>query len=197
MVIHPTVFGDNRSSDIYSENLSKGIIYLVGEVTDEQAASVIAQMHYQEGKNWNSFEGEDEECQAQPIRLYINSPGGSVSAGLAILDTMQTLRCPVHTYCMGRAASMGAVLLAGGEKGHRYILPHAEVMIHQPSGGMEGKSSDMVIAAEHIKETREVLNTILAQATGRPIREIRKDTELDHWMNAEAALEYGIVDQIL
>ena len=131
------------------------------------------------------------------VQLYINSPGGSVSAGLAIYDTMQSVSIPVHTFCVGRAASMGAVILAGGEKGHRYILPHSEVMIHQPSGGMEGQSDDMLIAADHIKKTRSVLNDILARHTGQSIESIEKDTDRDNWMNAGEALQYGLVDHVI
>lgn len=191
MVINPTIYNENRVSDIYSENLDKGIIHLVGEVTDEQASSVVAQLLY-----LNSRMEGGENLQPQ---LYINSPGGSVSAGLAIYDTLRYIgkKYPVRTVCIGRAASMGAVILSGGTKGHRFILPRAEVMIHQPSGGMEGQSSDMLIAADHIRSTRQVLNQILSENTGKKLSVIEKDTERDFWMNAEDAVKYGIVDKIL
>ena len=191
MVINPIVYNDKRSSDVFSENLDKGIIHLVGEVTDEQAATVTAQLLF---LNARMEEGENLIPQ-----IYINSVGGSVSAGLAIYDTMKFIekKHPIQTVCIGMAASMGAVILSGGSAGRRYILPHAEVMIHQPSGGTQGQSSDMVIAAEHIKDRRKVLNDILSANTGKGLSEIEKDTERDFWMNADVAVDYGIVDHVL
>ena len=189
MVINPIVLEKERTSDIFSANLDDRTIHLIGEINDEMAASLTAQLLYLAKKN-PAGEGSD-------IQLYINSPGGSVSAGLAIYDTMQFIGPDVITVCLGRAASMAAVILSGGAKGKRFILPHAEVMIHQPSGGMEGQSEDMVIAADHIKETREVLNKILSENTGKTLQEIKKDTDRDHWMKANEALSYGIVDRVL
>ncbi len=191
MVINPIVYDEQKSSDIFSENLDKGVIHLVGEVTEEQSASVVAQLLHLKSRM-------DEGEKLLP-QIYINSPGGSVSAGLAIYDTMKYLesKYTVQTVCVGHAASMGAVILSGGSKGQRLILPHAEVMIHQPSGGIEGQSSDMLIAAEHIKETRQVLNRILSENTGKKLKEIERDTERDFWMSATAAVEYGIVDKVL
>ena len=191
MVINPIVYNYKRSSDVFSENLDKGIIHLVGEVTDEQAATVTAQLLF---LNARMEEGENLIPQ-----IYINSVGGSVSAGLAIYDTMKFIekKHPIQTVCIGMAASMGAVILSGGSAGRRYILPHAEVMIHQPSGGTQGQSSDMVIAAEHIKDRRKVLNDILSANTGKGLSEIEKDTERDFWMNADVAVDYGIVDHVL
>ncbi len=187
MVINPIVTDGNRTSDIFSANLEKGIIHIVGEVTDEMAASVVAQLlNLQE--------------EARRISIYINSPGGSVSAGLAIYDTMKYVekQCgEIYTFCIGRAASMGAVLLSGGTRGCRFVLPHAEVMIHQPSGGMEGQSSDMVIAADHIRDTREILNGILAENCGKTVEEIRRYTERDYWMKATDAVAFGIADSVL
>ncbi len=186
MVINPIVLDEHgRSNDIFSRNLEERIVYLVGEVTDEMAASVVAQLLALASKG-----GED-------IQLYINSPGGSVSAGLAIYDTMQHIRPDVATICMGRAASMGAVILSGGAPGKRYVLPHAEVMIHQPSGGMEGQASELEIAAEHIRETKKVLNEILAENCGKSLKQVVKDTDRDHWMRAAEAVEYGVADKIL
>lgn len=190
MIINPVVKNEDGVSDIFALNLENGVVHLTGEVTEEMATSVIAQLLYLES-SVGSKQGVDK------VQLYINSPGGSVSAGLAIYDTMQSVSIPVHTFCVGRAASMGAVILAGGEKGHRYILPHSEVMIHQPSGGMEGQSDDMLIAADHIKKTRSVLNDILARHTGQSIESIEKDTDRDNWMNAGEALQYGLVDHVL
>ena len=189
MVINPVIFSKDHSSDIFSENLNDNVIHLVGPVTDELSASIVAQLlHLDQKADWDN---------PQPIQLYINSPGGSVSAGLAIYDTMQFLRSPIQTVCLGHAASMAAVLLSGGTKGSRIILPNAEVMIHQPSGGMEGQTDDMLIAAEHIRATRNTLNRILAQNTGRTIEEIARDTDRDHWMSAEEAVAYGVVDRII
>ena len=184
-VIDKTREGE-RSYDIYSRLLKDRIIFLGEEVTDTSANAVVAQMLY--------LESVDPESD---IYLYINSPGGSVTAGLAIYDTMQYIKCDVSTICIGMAASMGAFLLAGGTKGKRRILPNAEVMIHQPSGGTQGMASDMLIAADHIKRTKERLNRILASNTGQDIAVIEKDTDRDNWMPAEEALSYGIVDEIV
>ncbi len=186
MVINPIVLDEHgRSGDIFSRNLEDRIVYLVGEINDEMAASVVAQLLALASKG-----NED-------IQLYINSPGGSVSAGLAIYDTMQHIRPDVATICMGRAASMGAVILSGGAAGKRYVLPHAEVMIHQPSGGMEGQASELEIAAEHIRETKKMLNEILAENCGKELKQVVKDTDRDHWMRAAEAVKYGVADKIL
>lgn len=186
MVINPMIYDANgRGNDIFSKNLESRVIHLVGTVTDEMAASVTAQLLQLDAK------GHED------IYLYINSPGGSVSAGLAIYDTMQYITSDVATVCLGHAASMGAVILSGGAKGKRCILPHGEVMIHQPLGGMEGQASDILIAADHIRETRQVLNEILAENCGQPLSQIEADTDRDHWMRAKDALNYGIVDKIL
>ena len=186
MVINPYVFGEKgRTSDIFSCNLENRVIHLVGEVTDEMSASIVAQLLY-----LDSEEKED-------IQLYINSPGGSVSAGLAIYDAMHNIRSDVSTVCLGRAASMGAVILSGGAAGKRKILPHSEVMIHQPSGGMEGQASELLIAAEHIKKTKKLLNEILAENCKKTYEQLVKDTERDYWMSPEEALQYGVVDEIL
>ncbi len=186
MVINPIVLDEHgRSGDIFSRNLEDRIVYLVGEINDEMAASVVAQLLALASKG-----NED-------IQLYINSPGGSVSAGLAIYDTMQHIRPDVATICMGRAASMGAVILSGGATGKRYVLPHAEVMIHQPSGGMEGQASELEIAAEHIRETKKMLNEILAENCGKELKQVVKDTDRDHWMRAAEAVKYGVADKIL
>lgn len=186
MVINPYVVDENgKTSDIFSRNLDRNVIYLVGEVTDEQAATVTAQMLHL------------AQISDEDIQLYINSPGGSVSAGLAVYDTMQHIKNDVVTICLGRAASMGAVLLSGGTKGKRYILPHAEVMIHQPSGGMEGQAEDMCIAAEHIKKIRTELNELLSENCNKPFEQMCKDTERDCWLSAKEAVEYGVVDKIL
>lgn len=186
MVINPVCFDENgRGSDIFSSNLKNRIVHLVGEITDELAASIVAQLLQLDA------EGTDD------IKLYINSPGGSVSAGLAIYDTMQYLKSDVATVCIGHAASMGAVILSGGTKGKRAILPHGEVMIHQPLGGMEGQASELLIAAEHIKDTKQMLNEILSKNCSKPIDEVCKDTDRDYWLKADAAREYGIVDKVL
>lgn len=186
MVINPIVYDEKgKGNDVFSCNLESRVIHLVGTVTDELAASVVAQLLY-----LASLGDED-------IYLYINSPGGSVSAGMAIYDTMQYITPDVATVCLGRAASMGAVILSGGAKGKRMILPHGEVMIHQPSGGMEGQASEMLIAAEHIKETKRMLNQLLSENCDRPYEQVAQDTERDYWMRAKDALEYGVVDEIL
>lgn len=185
MVINPIVYEENKGNDIFSMNLQKRVIHLVGEVNDEMAASIVAQLLHLAAQS-------DED-----IYMYINSPGGSVSAGLAIYDTMKYIKPEIATVCVGYAASMGAVILSGGTKGKRMILPHAEVMIHQPSGGAQGQASEIEIAAEHIRSTKQVLNTILSQNCGRDIKKVAVDTDRDHWMSADEALKYGIVDTIL
>ena len=180
-----TVRGGERFYDIYSRLLKDRIIFLGEEVTDVSASIVVAQMLF--------LESEDP---AKDINLYINSPGGSVSAGLAIYDTMNYIKCDVSTICIGMAASMGAFLLAGGAKGKRFALPNAEVMIHQPSGGSQGQATEIEIAAKHILRTKEKLNKILAENTGKDYDVIAADTERDNWMTAEEALEYGLIDRI-
>ena len=185
MVVEQTNRGE-RSYDIFSRLLNDRIIMLCDEVNDTTASLVVAQLLY--------LEGQDPD---KDISLYINSPGGSVTAGMAIYDTMQYIKCDVSTICMGMAASMGAFLLSSGAKGKRYILPNAEVMIHQPSGGAQGQATEILIAADHIKRTKERLNKILAENTGKSIEEIFEDTERDNWLTAEQAVEYGIADKII
>ncbi len=185
MIINPIVYDRNKGSDIFSSNLESGIIHLVGEINDEMAASVIAQLLYLEGKD------------IPEIELYINSPGGSVTAGMAIYDTMQHIKKDVATICTGVAASMGAVILSGGEKGKRMMLPHSEVMIHQPSSGVAGQAADIMLVAGHIEKTRAMLNGVLAENCGKEVAEVTKDTDRDYWMNAKEALDYGLVDEIL
>ena len=184
-VIEQTSRGE-RSYDIYSRLLKERIIFLGEEVTDVSANVIIAQLLF--------LEGEDPD---KDIHLYINSPGGSVSAGLAIYDTMQYIKCDVSTICVGMAASMGAFLLSGGAKGKRYALPNAEIMIHQPLGGAKGQATDIKIAADHILKTRERLNKILAQNTGQTLERVEADTERDNFMSAEEAKEYGLVDEVI
>lgn len=184
-VVEQTNRGE-RSYDIYSRLLNDRIIVLSDEVNDATASVIVAQLLY--------LEGQDPE---KDISFYINSPGGSVSAGLAIYDTMQYIKCDVSTICMGMAASMGAFLLSSGAKGKRYILPNAEVMIHQPSGGAQGQATEILIAADHIQRTKQRLNKILSENTGKPIEQVALDTERDNWLTAEDALEYGLVDKIL
>ena len=183
-VIEQTSRGE-RSYDIYSRLLKERIIFLGEEVNDVTASLIVAQMLF--------LEAEDPE---KDIQFYINSPGGSVTAGMAIYDTMQYIKCDVSTICIGMAASMGAFLLAGGTKGKRLALPNAEIMIHQPSGGSQGQATEIEIAARHILRTKEKLNKILAENTGRDYDVIAADTERDNWMSAEEALEYGIIDRI-
>lgn len=170
--------------DLFSKLLKERIILLYGEIDDNTSAIITAQMLYL------------ASLSNEPIHMYINSPGGSVYAGLAIYDTMQFINCPVYTYCIGMAASMAAVLLAGGEKSHRYILRHSEVMIHQPLGGIKGQASDMDIAAKHIMRIKESLSQILANHTNQSIEKIYHDCERDYYLNAYEALEYGLVDEI-
>jgi len=183
-VIEQTSRGE-RSYDIYSRLLKERIIFLGEEVNDVTASLIVAQMLF--------LEAEDPE---KDIQFYINSPGGSVTAGMAIYDTMQYIKCDVSTNCMGMAASMGAFLLAGGAKGKRLALPNAEIMIHQPSGGSQGQATEIEIAAKHILRTKEKLNKILAENTGKDYDVIAADTERDNWMTAQEALEYGIIDRI-
>ncbi len=183
-VIEQTSRGE-RSYDIYSRLLKERIIFLGEEVNDVTASLIVAQMLF--------LEAEDPE---KDIQFYINSPGGSVTAGMAIYDTMQYIKCDVSTNCMGMAASMGAFLLAGGAKGKRLALPNAEIMIHQPSGGSQGQATEIEIAAKHILRTKEKLNKILAENTGKDYDVIAADTERDNWMSAEEALEYGLIDRI-
>ena len=185
VVIEETSRGE-RSFDIYSRLLKERIVLPCDEVNDVTASLVVAQLLFL-----------DSEDPTKDIQLYINSPGGSVTAGLAIYDTMQLVRADVSTICMGMAASMGAFLLAGGAKGKRYVLPNAEVMIHQPSGGSQGQATDIKIQAEHILATKERLNRILAENTGKPIEVIEKDTDRDNWLTAEEAVAYGLVDEII
>lgn len=184
-VIEQTSRGE-RSYDIYSRLLKERIIFLGEEVTDVSANVVVAQLLF--------LEADDPE---KDIQLYINSPGGSISAGMAIYDTMQYIKCDVSTVGIGIAASMGAFLLAGGKKGKRFALPNAEVMIHQPSGGARGQATDIKIVADHIIKTREKLNQILAEITGQPIEVIRRDTERDNFMSAEEAKAYGMIDEVI
>lgn len=184
-VIEQTSRGE-RSYDIYSRLLKERIIFLGEEVTDVSASVIIAQLLF--------LEGEDPE---KDIHLYINSPGGSVSAGLAIYDTMQYIKCDVSTICVGMAASMGSFLLSGGAKGKRFALPNSEIMIHQPLGGAKGQATEIQIAAEHILKTRERLNKILAANTGQSLEQIEIDTERDNFMSAQQAKEYGLVDEVI
>ncbi len=185
MVVDQTPHGE-RSFDIFSRLLNDRIIFLADEVNDTTASLVVAQMLY--------LEAQDPD---KDIYLYINSPGGAISAGMAIYDTMNYIKCDVCTICIGMAASMGAFLLSSGAKGKRFCLPNAEVMIHQPLGGMQGQASDIKIHADHILRIREKLNTILAEQTGKPLKTIRQDTERDNFMTAEEAVAYGLVDKVI
>ena len=184
-VIEQTSRGE-RSYDIYSRLLKERIIFLGEEVNETTASLVVAQMLF--------LEAEDPE---KDIQLYINSPGGSVTAGMAIYDTMQYVKCDVSTFCLGMAASMGAFLLAGGTKGKRLALPNAEIMIHQPLGGAQGQATEIEIAARHILQTKEKLNRMLAENTGKDISIIAADTDRDNWMSAEEAKEYGLIDRVI
>lgn len=184
-VIEQTSRGE-RSYDIYSRLLKDRIIFLGEEVTDVTASLIVSQLLF--------LESEDP---GKDINLYINSPGGSVSAGLAIYDTMNYIKSDVSTICMGMAASMGAFLLAGGQKGKRFALPNASIMIHQPSGGAQGQATDIQIVADRIIKTKQILNEILAANTGKPIEQIAADTERDHYMSAGEAKAYGIIDDII
>ena len=189
-IIIPTVYEEDKgrfiSADIMSRLNKERIVFLTGEVTDELATVVIAQLLY--------LESIDSSAD---IQLYINSPGGSVSAGMAIYDTMNFIKCDVSTICIGLAASMGAFLLAGGAKGKRYALPNAEIMIHQPLGGTQGQATEIEIAAKHILRTKEKLNRILSENTGKPLEEVAKDTDRDNWKTADEAKEYGLIDEVV
>ena len=178
--------GGERSYDLFSRLLNDRIVFLSGEVTDESASLVVAQLLYLAAEDPN-----------KDISLYINSPGGSVTAGMAIYDTMNYIKCDVSTICVGMAASMGAFLLAGGTKGKRYALPNAEVMIHQPLGGAKGQATEIQIMAEWILKTKKKLNMILAENTGQTYDKVSADTERDHWLTAEDARNYGLVDHIV
>ena len=184
-VIEQTAQGE-RSYDIYSRLLKERIIFLGEEVNDVTASLVVAQLLF--------LESEDP---GKDISLYINSPGGSVTDGMAIYDTMQYIKCDVSTICMGMAASMGAFLLAAGTKGKRFALPNSDIMIHQPSGGAQGQATDIMIHADHIIQTKKKLNTILAEKTGQPDDVIARDTERDNFMTAQQALEYGLIDKVI
>ena len=183
-IVEQTSRGE-RSYDIYSRLLEDRIIFLSGEIDDAVANTVVAQLIYLEAKD-----------PQKDISLYINSPGGSVSAGLAIYDTMNYIKCDVSTICIGMAASMGAFLLSSGQKGKRYALPNSEIMIHQPLGGAQGQASDIKIAAEHILRTKQKLNEILAKNSGKPLAQIERDTDRDNYLSAEEALEYGLIDKV-
>ncbi|MCI8435935.1 MAG: ATP-dependent Clp endopeptidase proteolytic subunit ClpP [Clostridia bacterium] len=184
MVVEQTNRGE-RSYDIYSRLLEDRIIFLTGEVNDVSADIVIAQLIYLEGK--------DPE---KDISLYINSPGGSVTAGMGIYDTMNYIKCDVSTICVGMAASMGAFLLSSGAKGKRYALPNSEIMIHQPLGGAQGQASDIAIQAEHILKTKKRMNSILAANCNQPIEKVEKDVDRDHYMTADEAKKYGLIDRV-
>jgi ATP-dependent Clp protease protease subunit len=185
MVVEQTGRGE-RSYDIYSRLLNDRIVMLCDEVNDTTASLVVAQLLY--------LEGQDPD---KDISLYINSPGGSITAGMAIYDTMNYIKCDVSTICIGMAASMGAFLLSAGAKGKRYALPNSEVMIHQPLGGMQGQASDIKIHADRIVKMKDKLNNILAEATGQPLEVIEKDTDRDNFMSADQAKEYGLVDEVI
>lgn len=186
MVIEPTNRGGERSYDIYSRLLNDRIVFLSEEVNDVTASLIVAQLLY--------LEAQDPD---KDISFYINSPGGSVTAGMAIYDTMNYIKCDVSTICIGMAASMGAFLLSSGAKGKRYALPNAEIMIHQPSGGAQGQATDIQIQAERILQMKKSLNTILAERTGQPYEVICKDTERDNFMTAQQAMEYGLIDKVI
>ena len=185
MVIEQTNRGE-RSYDIFSRLLNDRIVMLCEEVNDATASLVVAQLLF--------LEGQDPE---KDIHLYINSPGGSISAGMAIYDTMQYIKCDVSTICLGMAASMGAFLLAGGTKGKRFALPNSTIMIHQPSGGAQGQATEIQIVADHIAKTKRTLNEILAANTGQPLEVVEKDTDRDNYMSAEEALAYGLIDGVV
>ena len=185
MVVEQTARGE-RAYDIYSRLLKDRLVFIVGPVEDHMANLVVAQLLYLESENAN-----------KDIHLYINSPGGVVSAGLSIYDTMQFINCDVSTICVGQAASMGALLLAGGTKGKRFALPHSRVMVHQPSAGYQGQVTDISIHAEEVLELKRRLNKIMSKHTGQPIETIEKDLERDNFMSAEAAVKYGLIDTVL
>ena len=184
-VVEQTGKGE-RTYDIYSRLLLDRIVFISGEVNDEMANAVCAQLLFMQSQE-----------PKKDINVYINSPGGSVTAGLAIYDTMQFVKCPVATYCIGQAASMGAVLLTAGAKGKRHALPNARIMIHQPWGGAEGKASDIEITAKEILRLKEVLNGILAKHSGKKMEAVVKDTDRDHFMSAEEAVEWGLIDKVV
>ena len=184
-VIEKTDQGE-RSYDLYSRMMQDRIIFLHGEVNDDVAMIITSQLLFLESQDPN-----------KDISMYINSPGGSVSAGLAIYDTMNYIKCDVSTICMGMAASMGAFLLSSGTKGKRFALPHAEIMIHQPLGGAKGQASEIILAAKHIEQTRYTLNRLLAEHTGQPIEQVAKDTDRDNYMLAAEAKAYGLVDAVI
>ena len=184
-VVEQTNRGE-RSYDIYSRLLNDRIVMLTDEVNDASASVVVAQLLYLEGQD-----------PTKDISLYINSPGGSVTAGMSIFDTMQYIKCDVSTICMGIAASMGAFLLAAGTKGKRLSLHNSEIMIHQPLGGAKGQATEIEIAAKHILQTKKKLNTILAERTGQPYDRVVADTERDNWMTAQEAMEYGLIDKVI
>ena len=190
MALVPYVIEQNsrgeRSYDIYSRLLKDRIIFLGEEINDAVASTVVAQLLF--------LESEDP---GKDIHMYINSPGGSVTAGMAIYDTMNYVKCDVSTTCIGMAASMGAFLLSSGAKGKRYALPNAEVMIHQPLGGPQGQATEIQIAAEHILKTKKKLNQILADNAGKPVEEVEKDTDRDNWLSADEAKEYGLIDEVI
>ena len=190
MALVPYVIEQNsrgeRSYDIYSRLLKDRIIFLGEEINDAVASTVVAQLLF--------LESEDP---GKDIHMYINSPGGSVTAGMAIYDTMNYVKCDVSTTCIGMAASMGAFLLSSGAKGKRYALPNAEVMIHRPLGGAQGQATEIQIAAEHILKTKKKLNQILADNAGKPVEEVEKDTDRDNWLSADEAKEYGLIDEVI
>ena len=185
MVVEQTARGE-RAYDIYSRLLKDRLIFIVGNVEDHMANLIVAQLLYLESEN-----------AEKDIHLYINSPGGSVTAGLSVYDTMQFINCDVSTICCGQAASMGALLLAGGAKDKRYALPHSRIMVHQPSAGFQGQATDISIHAKEVLELKSRLNDIMAKHTGQPIRQIEQDLERDHFLGAAEALEYGLVDTVL
>ena len=185
MVVEKSGNGE-RAYDIYSRLLKDRIVFVGGEIDDDMANAIVAQLLL--------LQSQDPEKE---VAMYINSPGGSVTAGLAILDTMKMVKCPVATYCVGQASSMGAILLAAGEKGRRYALPHARIMVHQPWGGAQGKASDIEITAREILRLKETLNGILAEASGRTLESVENDTDRDHFMSADEAKAWGIVDKVL
>ena len=185
MVVEKSGTGE-RAYDIYSRLLKDRIVFVGGEIEDDMANAIIAQLLF--------LQAQDSEKE---VSMYINSPGGSVTAGLAILDTMKMVKCPVATYCVGQASSMGAVLLVSGEKGRRYALPHARIMVHQPWGGAQGKASDIEITAREILRLKEMLNGILAESAGKTLEAVTNDTDRDHFMSAEEAKSWGIVDKVL
>ena len=185
MVVEKSGAGE-RAYDIYSRLLKDRIVFVGGEIDDNMANAIVAQLLF--------LQAQDPEKE---VSMYINSPGGSVTAGLAILDTMKMVKCPVATYCVGQASSMGAILLAAGERGRRFALPHARIMVHQPWGGAQGKASDIEITAREILRLKEMLNGILAEASGRTLESVTNDTDRDHFMSADEAKAWGIVDKVL